>query len=221
MRLVLLGPPGAGKGTQATVLSKEYNVIHVSTGDILREAVKNSTKAGNLAKSYMERGELVPDEIVTKIVAERISMEDAKKGFILDGFPRNRSQAEELEKNLKNLGMKLDMVLYFKTKERTSIGRLTGRRVCPKCELNYHVKNRPPKEDNVCDACATALVQRKDDKVETIKNRLKVYESQTKPLLDFYTDKRLLHEVSGDKDVNTLFADLKAIFGKKNIRPHD
>lgn len=217
MRVVLLGPPGAGKGTQANVLSNNFNIIHVSTGDILREAVKNGTEAGLLAKGYMDKGELVPDKIVTKIVGDRLSQPDAKKGFVLDGFPRTRIQAAELEENLKNLGMKLDMVLYFKTKENTAIERLSGRRICPKCGLNYHIKNRPPKKDNLCDKCLSRLTQRKDDNVGTIKKRLKVYESEIKPLLDFYKNLGIIKEVSGDLDVDILFKQLKILFKNENL----
>ena len=209
MKLVLLGPPGAGKGTQANVLSNKFGVVHVSTGDILREAVKNDRDAGLLAKTYMDKGDLVPDEIVLTLVAERLSRNDAKRGFILDGFPRNKNQAIELENRLKNSGMKLDMVLYFKTKESTSIERLTGRRICPKCGLNYHIKNRLPKKDNICDVCGIGLIHRQDDKVETIKNRLKIYKNQTQPLLKYYKDLGLLRGVPGDLDVNALFKKLK------------
>ena len=218
MRLVLLGPPGAGKGTQANVLSNAFDVAHVSTGDILREAAKrNNCEEARLAKSYMDKGELVPDEIVASLVSERLSREDAKKGFILDGFPRNQNQAIELEKQLKHLGIELDIVLYFKTKESISIERLTGRRICPKCGLNYHITNKPPKKGNICDICGVRLIHRDDDKVETIKNRLKVYENQTQPLLDYYKKSGLLQEVSGDLDVDSLFKELKVLFKNEKI----
>ncbi|MCK4463157.1 MAG: adenylate kinase [Candidatus Omnitrophica bacterium] len=217
MKLVLLGPPGAGKGTQANVLSNKFGVVHISTGDILREAVKNDSETGLLAKTYMDKGDLVPDEIVLSLVAEKISKDDAKKGFILDGFPRNKNQAIELENRLKNLEMKLDMVLYFKTKESTSIERLTGRRICPKCGLNYHIKNRAPKKDNICDACGIGLIHRQDDKVKTIKNRLKIYKNQTQPLLKYYKNSGLLRDVPGDLDVDALFKKLKTLFENENL----
>jgi len=217
VRLVLLGPPGAGKGTQAAVLSKNYKALHVSTGDMLRDALKKKTKAGILAKDYMERGELVPDEIVTKIVSERISKADPNQGFILDGFPRNKKQAVNLDGELKSLEISLDMVLYFKTSESTSVERLTGRRVCPKCGMNYHVTNRPPKNNNLCDACGVKLIHRDDDKVETIKKRLEVYDRETKPLLDYYNETGLLREVSGDLDVDGLFKILEDLFKKENV----
>lgn len=217
MKIVLLGPPGAGKGTQANVLSNKFGAVHVSTGDILREAVKNGSKMGLLAKTYMDKGELVPDEIVLSLVAERLSKDDAKGGFILDGFPRNKNQAIELEHRLKHLEMKLDMVLYFKTKESTSIERLTGRRICPKCGLNYHIKNRPPKKDNMCDACGIELIHRKDDEAETIKNRLKIYKNQTQPLLKYYKNSGLLRDVPGDLDVDALFKKLEILFKNEKL----
>jgi len=217
MKIILLGPPGAGKGTQAVVLAKTYRLLHVSTGDMLREAVKNGTEAGLLAKGYMDKGELVPDAVVTKIVVDRISKPDAKEGFMLDGFPRTVNQAVELEKQLNNLKQKIDLVLYFNTKEETSIERLTGRRVCPKCGLNYHIKNKAPKNGNNCDSCGSGLIQRDDDKLETIKNRLAVYLKQTAPLLSFYKERALLREVSGDMEVNELFGRLKGLFKKEKL----
>lgn len=217
MNLVLLGPPGAGKGTQAGVLSDRFKMLHVSTGNILREAVKSKTETGLAAKSYMDKGELVPDQVVSSLIAERISKEDAKNGFILDGFPRNTSQGIELEKKLQDLNMQLDMALYFNTSESTSIARLTGRRVCSSCGLNFHIKNMPSKVEGICDSCGGRLIQRDDDTIDTIKNRLKVYQEQTAPLLSFYRDRNLLKEVSGDLDVNTLFEELRALFKQKKL----
>ena len=217
MRLVLLGPPGAGKGTQAGVLSKSLGLLHVSTGDMLREAVKAGTEAGKSAKKFMDSGELVPDEIVTKIVTDRISKEDAKSGFMLDGFPRNTSQGVELDRQLDALNMPLELVLFFNTGETTSVERLTGRRVCKVCGRNFHVKNMPPKVEGKCDSCGGQLIQRDDDKVDTIMNRLKVYQKQTEPLLKFYKEKGILREVSGDLDVDTLFGQLKELFKKENL----
>jgi len=217
MRLVLLGPPGAGKGTQASRLSDNFNMIHVSTGDMLRGALKNQTEAGLSAKAYMDKGELVPDEIVTAIVAERIAKDDASQGFMLDGFPRNTQQASELDKQMKGLGLALDLVLYFNTAEQTVITRLTGRRVCVDCGKIFHVKNMPPKVEGICDACGGKLIQRNDDKEETIKNRLQVYEQQTAPLLSYYKDQGLLREVRGDLNVDDLFDDIKELFGKESL----
>jgi len=212
LKLVLLGPPGAGKGTQSIVLSKIYNIPHISTGDILRESVKKALPLGMKAKSYMDKGELVPDEIVTGIVAERLKSADTKNGYILDGFPRTVKQAEDLDAALKSLGSSIDMAVYFDTSEATAIERLSGRRVCKACGFNYHIKNIPPKKDGICDKCGKELFQRPDDKEDTVRNRLKVYEAQTKPLIEYYTKKGIIEEVSGDLGVDGLFQVLSKIF---------
>ena len=212
MKLVLLGPPGAGKGTQSIVLSKIYKIPHISTGDILRESVKKSLPLGIKAKSYMDKGELVPDEIVTGIVVERLKNADTNNGYILDGFPRTVKQAEDLDTALDKSGSTIDMAVYFDTSEATAIERLSGRRVCKACGFNYHIKNIPPKKDGVCDKCGSELFQRPDDKEDTVRNRLKVYEVQTKPLVDYYTKKGIIKEVSGDLGVESLFEVLSKIF---------
>ena len=212
MRLILLGPPGAGKGTQSIVLSKKYNIPHISTGDILRESVKKSLPLGVKAKSYMDKGELVPDEIVTGIVVERLKDADTKRGYILDGFPRTVKQAEDLDAALKSSGSSIDMAVYFDTSEAVAIERLSGRRVCKGCGFNYHVKNIPPKKDGVCDKCGGELFQRPDDKEDTVRNRLKVYEAQTKPLIEYYTKKGIIKKVSGDLGVDGLFKVLSKVF---------
>lgn len=217
MNIVLLGPPGAGKGTQAKVLSKEYKIPHISTGDMLREAVKAGTKVGKLAKSYMDKGELVPDKVVVDITGERISQSDAKSGFLLDGFPRTDEQANELDLALDKTGKKIDTILYFKTSPEVSIARLSGRRVCPKCGSNFHIKNMPPKEKDLCDDCNSRLIQRDDDKSETVKRRLVVYENQTKSLIDYYQKKHILKEVSGDLEVNKLFYEIKKLFAEAGL----
>ena len=216
MRLVLLGPPGAGKGTQAQVLSKDLNIPHISTGDMLREALKAASPLGLEAKAYMEKGALVPDELVIALVRERLSKSDAKKGFILDGFPRTPEQAKSLDESLKELKMPLDVVLYFKTSLAVIIARLSGRRVCGQCGKNYHQVNFRPKVEGACDVCGGKLIQRPDDKEETIEKRLKVYEDQTAPLIDYYKRKNILSEVSGDLDVKELNAELLKLFKKKN-----
>lgn len=215
MRLVLLGPPGAGKGTQAQVLIKDLNAPHVSTGDMLREAIRQGLPAGLKAKEYMERGDLVPDQLVIDLVAERLQKEDAKKAFILDGFPRTREQAESLDKKLAELRIKLDLVLYFKTSLAVIIRRLSGRRICGKCGKNYHLTNFKPKVDGLCDVCGSKLIQRPDDREEAIEERLKVYERQTAPLIDYYDKKGMLAEVSGDLEVAPLNTLLKELFQKK------
>lgn len=212
MKLVLLGPPGAGKGTQSVVLAREFKIPHISTGDILREAVKEGLPLGLEAKSYMDKGELVPDEVVTGIVVERLKKPDTGNGYILDGFPRTLKQANDLDAALSKSGANIDMVLYFETSEKTAIERLTGRRVCKKCGFNYHIKNIPPKKPGVCDKCGGELYQRPDDKEDTVRKRLKVYEAQTKPLIEYYTRKDILKKVSGDLGVDELFKVLSKMF---------
>jgi len=217
MRLVLLGPPGAGKGTQAAELSKKFGWRHISTGNMLREAVKNKTTLGAEAKKYMDSGELVPDNVVTKIVVERINAMQPDQGFILDGYPRTEAQARWLEDALRELHKPIDKVIYFETSPEVSITRLSGRRVCRKCGANYHIKNIPAKKAGVCDKCGAELFQRDDDKEETVRNRLRVYEEQTQKLLFYYKGKGMLEAVSGDLDVDTLFNELSALFRRKNF----
>jgi adenylate kinase len=217
LNIVLLGPPGAGKGTQGVVLSKSYNIPHISTGDILREAVKSGTPMGKKAKGFMDSGELVPDEVVVGIVIDRLSRDDTKKGYILDGFPRTLKQAEELDAALKRITSNIDISLYFEIPENIAIERLTGRRVCRKCGANFHVKNIPPKKEGICDKCGGGLFQRPDDKLETVKNRLKVYELQTRPLIEYYTKKGILKKVSGALDVKDLFTELRKVFSDAKL----
>ncbi|PIU42382.1 MAG: adenylate kinase [Candidatus Omnitrophica bacterium CG07_land_8_20_14_0_80_42_15] len=215
--LVLLGPPGAGKGTQAVVLAKKFGWTHVSTGDMLREAVAKKTDLGMEAKKYMDRGDLVPDSIVTNIVVDRIMRDSSSKGFILDGYPRTETQALSLEAALSRSGMLINVVIYFETTPEISISRLSGRRVCKKCGANYHIKNIPPKKDGICDKCGGELFQREDDKESTVRNRLKVYEDQTEKLLSYYEKKGILRTVSGDLDVESAFRDLRNLFKKESV----
>ena len=217
MRIVLLGPPGAGKGTQAKVLSNSYSIPHISTGGILRQAVKDGTDVGKKAKAYMDKGELVPDEVVNQIVVDRLKAGDARAGFILDGYPRTRPQAEELDRSLAALGIGIDIVVYFDTSEAVAVARLSGRRVCKKCGANYHVKNIPPKRAGICDACGSELIQRPDDKEATVRNRLVVYERQTKELIDYYKKKGVLRKVSGDLNVEDLFEVLSKMFKEEGL----
>ena len=212
MKLVLLGPPGAGKGTQSKVLSRKYGVPHISTGDILRSAVKEGLPLGMKAKAFMDKGELVPDEVVTGIVADRLKKDDTKSGFVLDGFPRTVRQAQDLDLALKASGSVLDMVIYFDTSPKVAIERLSGRRVCKACGAIYHVKNMPPKKGGTCDKCSGELVQRPDDREETVLNRLRVYEAETKPLIEYYSKRGCLKKVSGNLGVDELFKVLSGLF---------
>lgn len=215
MRLIFLGPPGAGKGTQAKVVSKRFDSSHISTGDILREAVKDDSPVGRQAKGFMEKGELVPDGIVTKVVAERLARPDTARGFILDGFPRTKQQAVSLDEELKRLGIGVDYAIYFDASQEIIISRLSGRRVCRNCGANYHITNIKPKKENICDICGGELYQREDDKVGTIKNRLKVYQKQTADLIDYYKQRGILKTVSGDLSVEEVFSELSRFLTKK------
>ena len=218
MRLVLLGPPGAGKGTQAKVLSKEYNIPHISTGDILREAVKTKTPIGLKAKVYMDKGELVPDDVVIEMVAQRVAKPDCENGFMLDGFPRTAAQAKALDATLAELKRPVDLVLYFKTSVETIIQRLSGRRVCRICGENYHVKNIPPKVAGKCDKDGGELYQRADDKEDTILNRIKVYDKTVPEIISYYEGKGMLRTVSGDFDVDEAHDYLSKLFVKENLK---
>jgi len=218
MRIILLGPPGAGKGTQADILSKHYKIPHISSGDILRKEVKDNTELGQEAKRYMEKGELVPDDIVIEMVIKRIENEDAKKGFILDGFPRNVNQAKELDKELSSAHKEIDLTVYLETSEEVIIDRLAGRRICKNCQAVYHIKNMPPEKDDICDRCGGRLYQRKDDKPQTIRNRLKIYRNEIQALMDYYKDSNKLYIVSGDLSAKALFDKLIKIFSEKGIR---
>ncbi len=217
LRLIFLGPPGAGKGTQANVLATELGLGHISTGDLLRESVKKNSAIGLRAKSFMDKGELVPDEIVIDLVVDKLKNSNNKKGFILDGFPRTQPQAVSLDSSLGKLSERIDLVLYFKTSESTIIERLSGRRVCRSCGANYHIANIPPKQADICDICGGELYQRQDDKIDTIANRLKVYEEQTTSLIDYYTTKGILREVSGDFDVDKVREILLSLFKQENL----
>lgn len=203
MRIILLGPPGAGKGTQAKVLSEKLNIAHISTGDLLRRNVKENTKLGNLAKQFMEKGELVPDDLVTEMLIDSINSFKPKNGFILDGYPRNIAQAETLDEILNKRSCRHSyFVIYLDTSEPVIIQRLSGRRVCSVCGANYHLKNMPPKRDLICDKCGSNLYQRTDDQEETIKKRLDVYLKQTASLIGYYEKKKKLYHVSADDEAD-------------------
>lgn len=205
MNLVLLGPPGAGKGSQAEVLSQRLNIPHVSTGDILRQNVKDDTSIGRRAREYMQKGELVPDEIVIKMVEEFIGSQFLKNGFILDGFPRTLEQAERLDRLLTKLNKKLDLVMDFKTTNPVIIERLSGRRICENCAANYHIKNIPPKVEGICDKCGGKLYQRSDDKPETVLRRINLYYKDAAPLIEYYREKGILESVCGDLGIEALY----------------
>jgi len=205
MRLVLLGAPGAGKGTQAKMLIEKYRIPQISTGDILRKAVADGTPLGKEAKVIMDKGELVPDKIVLGLVDERVKQDDCKKGFILDGFPRNTVQAEALDKLLNDIKMPLDSALSVDVPKEDLMKRLTGRRTCKSCQQMYNIYFTPPKKEGVCDKCGGELFQRGDDKEETIKKRLDVYDAQTAPLIDYYQKKGILKSVTGTGSIDEIF----------------
>lgn len=213
MNIVLMGLPGAGKGTQAEKIVEKYGIPHISTGDMFRAAMKEETELGLKAKSFIDKGELVPDEVTIGIVQERLSKEDAHKGFLLDGFPRTVAQADALENILNNLGKKIDYVINIQVDKEVLMERLTGRRICKNCGATYHLVFNPPSEDGVCDRCGGELYQRADDNEETVQNRLDVNIKQTQPLLDFYQDKGYLVNIDGQRDINEVFSEIDDLIG--------
>jgi adenylate kinase len=213
VRVAFLGPPGAGKGTQARDLAQEWRVPHLATGDMLREAVAAGTPLGREAKGYMDQGALVPDDVIIRMMGERLGKADAGRGFILDGFPRTIAQAEALAKLLKDLGQTLDTVIYFDVSEPELLRRLTGRRVCRACGHSYHMTSNPPKRAGVCDECGGELYQRDDDAETTVRKRLDVYQRQTAPLLDYYRQRSLLATVSGEGPLATIRDAIRAASG--------
>lgn len=214
MNLVLMGLPGAGKGTQAEKIIDKYAIPHISTGDMFRAAIKEETELGLKAKSFMDKGELVPDEVTIGIVRERLSKDDCKNGFLLDGFPRTVAQAEALENILSSLGKQLDYVINIEVDREILTERLTGRRICENCGATYHLVFNPPKTEGVCDKCGGPLYQRPDDNAETVGNRLDVNMKQTRPLLDFYEEKGYLRNVNGQQDIHQVFADIDQLLGQ-------
>ncbi|MFQ6072589.1 MAG: adenylate kinase [Methanosarcinales archaeon] len=204
MNIVLLGPPGSGKGTQAEKINKKYNIPHISTGDILRENIKKNTELGRLAKSYMDKGELVPDSLLIDLIKERLNQSDCLQGYILDGYPRTIPQASALEK----INKKLDIVLNISVSDEELIKRLSGRRICKQCGASYHIIFNPPIKNGICDLCGGDLYQRDDDSEVAIKNRLKVYKKQTQPLIDYYSKKKLLVTINGENEILKIFEDI-------------
>ena len=213
MKMVLLGPPGSGKGTRAHIISDLYGIPVVTTGDMLREAVRDETEYGKIAEGYMKKGDLVPDQIVNGIVRERLGKPDVKDGFILDGFPRSKSQADALDEIMADLDIELTHVLYVVLSDDVIVQRLSKRRSCPKCGAVYHLESAPPKKVGVCDVCGTKLIQREDDKEEVIQHRLEVYRKQTEPLLERYRNKGIVVETSGEIPMDELRNHLKELLG--------
>ena len=213
MKIIMLGAPGAGKGTQAKMIAKEYGIPHISTGDIFRANIKEGTELGKEAKTYMDAGQLVPDELTVKILLDRVAKDDCKDGYVLDGFPRTIPQAEVLDEALTKLGDKIDFAIDVDVPEENIVRRMGGRRACVTCGATYHIEHIPPKTEGICDTCGSELILRDDDKPETVSNRLKVYHDQTQPLIDFYTEKGVLKSVDGTIDMMDVFASIKAILG--------
>ncbi len=197
MIVILLGAPGAGKGTQAELLVKRYQIPHIATGDIFREHFKKETPIGKLAKEYIDKGQLVPDQLTNDIVRDRLSQKDAQKGFILDGYPRNLFQARALDQLIERHGWKVTAVININPPVEILVNRISGRRICSKCGAVYHVTNKKPKVEGICDVCGGTIIQRKDDNAEVVLKRLEVYENQTKELIDYYRNQGILHDVSG------------------------
>ena len=215
VKIILLGPPGAGKGTQAKSISNKYSIPHISTGDIFRKNISENTPLGIEAKSYMDNGQLVPDEVTINMVKDRLQQEDCKQGYLLDGFPRTVSQAEALQDFLDSRNESLDTALLIEVPRDFILERMTGRRVCPSCGASYHIKFNPA-VNGKCELCGSDVVQRKDDTEETVKERLDVYEKQTQPLIDFYKDKNLLSTVDGTQAINKVFESICDLFGSAN-----
>ncbi|MFX4260665.1 adenylate kinase [Pelotomaculum propionicicum] len=208
MNLLIMGPPGAGKGTQAETLVKKLGITHISTGDMFRSAIQAGTEMGLKAKEYMDKGELVPDFVVVGMVKERLSQPDCARGFLLDGFPRNVVQAEELDETLKSIGSSLDGVINIVVPREKLIKRVTGRRICRSCGASYHTLFKKPRVDDICDNCGGELYQRTDDNETAVKNRLYVYEASTTPLIDYYSKRGLLRNINGDQDIDKVMEDI-------------
>ncbi|MCR4787621.1 MAG: adenylate kinase [Lachnospiraceae bacterium] len=213
MKIIMLGAPGAGKGTQAIMIAEKYGIPHVSTGDIFRANIKNNTPLGQEAKTYMDKGMLVPDELTVKILLDRVAKDDCKNGYVLDGFPRTIVQADVLKDALSKLGDRIDHAINVDVPDENIIKRMGGRRACLKCGATYHIEHVPPKKEGICDNCGEALVLRDDDKPETVQKRLSVYHEQTQPLIDYYGKEGILKNVDGTQDMNRVFEDICGILG--------
>ena len=214
MKLILLGPPGAGKGTQAANIIETFSIPHISTGDIFRKNIKDGTELGKKAKEFMDRGELVPDTLVVEIVEDRLKAEDCKSGFLLDGFPRTVFQAQALDKVLENMGSGLDYIINVVVDPDILVERAVGRRICRNCGSTYHIKYNPPKAESVCDKCSGELYQRSDDNADTVTNRIRVYMDETSPLIEYYQVKGNLINVDGQQDIDKVFDDILKAIGR-------
>ena len=206
MKIIMLGAPGAGKGTQAKLIAEKYQIPHISTGDIFRANIKEGTDLGKEAKEYMDKGQLVPDELTVRILLDRVSKDDCKNGYVLDGFPRTIPQAEVLDNEVAKLGDKIDFAIDVDVPDENIIRRMSGRRSCPKCGATYHIEHIPPKKEGLCDTCQSKLIIRDDDKPETVKSRLDVYHKQTQPLIDHYSKLNILRTVDGTQDMQDVFS---------------
>ena len=213
MKIIMLGAPGAGKGTQAKKIAEKYSIPHISTGDIFRANIKNGTELGQKAKTYMDQGLLVPDELVVDLVVDRVKQDDCKNGYVLDGFPRTIPQAESLDAALAKLDEKIDYAINVEVPDENIIARMSGRRACVSCGATYHIVHIPTKVEGICDRCGAELILRDDDKPETVKKRLDVYHDQTQPLIDYYTKSDVLVEVDGTQDMNDVFGAIVNILG--------
>ena len=213
MKIIMLGAPGAGKGTQAKKIAEKYQIPHISTGDIFRANIKNGTELGKKAKTYMDQGLLVPDELTVDLVIDRVAQDDWKNGYVLDGFPRNSPQAECLDAALAKRGEKVDFAIDVDVPDENIINRMSGRRACVGCGATYHVEFNPPKKEDICDTCGEKLILREDDKPETVQKRLTVYHDQTQPLIDYYTKAGVLKEVDGTVDMEEVFQAIVEILG--------
>lgn len=214
MRIIMLGAPGAGKGTQAKKIAAKYSIPHISTGDIFRANIKNGTELGKKAKTYMDQGLLVPDELVVDLVVDRVKQEDCASGYVLDGFPRTIPQAKALDQALTEMGEAIDYAINVEVPDENIVTRMSGRRACVACGATYHVVYAPTKRENVCDTCGGELILREDDKPETVQKRLDVYHEQTQPLIDYYTDQKKLAEVDGTIDIEKVFEAIVKILGE-------
>lgn len=213
MKIIMLGAPGAGKGTQAKKIAAKYDVPHISTGDIFRANIKNGTELGKKAKTYMDQGLLVPDELVVDLVVDRVNQEDCKNGYVLDGFPRTIPQAEALTKALAGLGQKVDFAVDVNVPDENIVNRMSGRRACVTCGSTYHLSYAPTKQEGICDSCGGELILRDDDKPETVRKRLDVYHEQTQPLIEYYTGQGILRTVDGTIDIEDVFRAITEIVG--------